>query len=430
MASAASNILNLLTGGSGKVKEREDFEGATVDPATGEIVGGRDRFTQSKIGSFLARLSGDDTARSKNIEQNDLLQQMQLQSMLSRSNNTQSNQFADARQAKRNKFTAGQGVIDTQNRKDAAENLASTNADAARELEQNRVGAAITDRFENRADTALAVETDKNVAEALANTNAASKQTGFTNSEQAAESAAIRAIMVDTAQELNLTPEQLEHPAFQQLLQDRAIASVRGDTAGFDLGRTKSLAEIPGAGDLVRANQDAEQALAEDKVEGLATKKFFGDTPVDVGDNKFPLRILLDNPALPNVGSANQSLPMGIRMEQALSNIRSNKTSSDLNILRGLDMEDMIEVVRKEGEPTVGERLERRGRGRGTGLASARLPVPSRLDITQGNLGVTPNPDAGLPDGTVIGQGGNQAIIINGETVPLAEWKAFQESRR
>ena len=52
------------------------------------------------------------------------------------------------------------------------------------------------------------------------------------------------------------------------------------------------------------------------------------------------------------------------------------------------------------------------------------------LDITQGNLGVTPNPDAGLPDGTVIGQGGNQAIIINGETVPLAEWKAFQESRR
>lgn len=130
MASAASNILNLLTGGSGKVKERKDFEQATVDPATGEIVGGRDRFTQSKIGSFLSRLSGDDTARSKNIEQNDLLQQMQLESMLRRSNQIQ-----------------GQGE---------ARNVAETFRS------NNRQDDALA-LFEGRKDTALGVKTAEDV---------------------------------------------------------------------------------------------------------------------------------------------------------------------------------------------------------------------------------------------------------------------------
>tara|TARA_R110000824_G_scaffold11801_2_gene51858 strand:- start:25107 stop:26390 length:1284 start_codon:yes stop_codon:yes gene_type:complete len=427
MPSGASNILNLLTGGSGRIKEREDFEQATVDPATGEIVGGRDRFTQSKLGSFIARLGGGDTANKRNIKQNDLLQQMQMENMLRRSNNTQNNKAADDRQASMNQFTAGQGVIDTQNRKNTAENLANTNAEAKiqgvlddiklREIDQHHELALINAKSDkDREDIALSLQNS------YLNFYTSQGATVPQAKELAEKRFVMNRIEAETKQATALanvgeSKARGELPgAFQEGFEDN-----RNRVSELRLGTERNIGAFGGARQLASTQTENQQA-------GQHSLLKDGGKTINVQGIEVDLNTLSALPALLNSGK--EGVSRELREQQIQASIDSDASTADLNILRGLDIENMIELMRKDGEPTVGERLERRGRGRGTGLASARLPGPSRLDITQGNLGVTPNPDAGLPDGTVIGQGGNQAIIINGETVPLAEWKAFQESRR
>ena len=248
MASAASNILNLLTGGSGKVKEREDFEGATVDPATGEIVGGRDRFTQSKIGSFLARLSGDDTARSKNIEQNDLLQQMQLQSMLQRSNNTQSNKAADDRQARQLQSDADQRVIDNQNR-----------IDAATELDLDKVNAAST-----------ATQVAKDVAAELVRTGEISKRNAFTM----------------RLAELNNVPVEL----LDQIAPDQLAASIARLGKETSESNLASQTAIGATGNAAQASFEAQNAArANDRLLTAMAEQGMGEVrrviPTKVGDS-------------------------------------------------------------------------------------------------------------------------------------------------
>lgn len=193
MASAASNLLNLLTLGSGRIKDNEEF-GVEVTPDGIRSTG--DRYKQSGLGSFISRLGGDKTAGDLNRElENALLQ-------------------AD---------------IDRQIQAMQAQAQAQSQQDLAR-LNNSLMGQRELDAYtRNREATKEDQEFDKQAAE-----EAALRQ--FLLAEKAKESDLGRLPFVTAATEEGLTFEEANDPDFRSLKLQTA-------KSGLGLKNTKNMSD-------------------------------------------------------------------------------------------------------------------------------------------------------------------------------------------
>lgn len=187
MASAASNLLNLLTLGSGRIKDNEEF-GVEVTPDGIRSTG--DRYKQSGLGRFISKLGGDKTAGDLNREfENALLQadiDRQIQAMQAQSQ-AQSQQDL----ARLTNSLTGQRELDA--------------------FTRNR-GAEVEDRD-------LAFERAREAA-----------KLAFERSEQAKDAALDRMPFETMAKNYGLTPEESRNPAVRKMLND--IAMIQMDNIG------------------------------------------------------------------------------------------------------------------------------------------------------------------------------------------------------
>lgn len=193
MASAFSNILNLLSLGSGRIKENDEF-GLEVTEDGIQTTG--DRYTQSGLGRFINRVGGEKTADDMNRAFENALMKAEMDMKIQQMQSQAQAQFAQ---------------------------------DLAR-LNNSLIGQRELDAFtRNRGATKEDKEFDKQAAEEA-------DQRKFNLSEKAKESDLGRLPFVTAATEEGLTFEEANDPDFRSLKLQTA-------KSGLGLKNTKNMSD-------------------------------------------------------------------------------------------------------------------------------------------------------------------------------------------